>query len=274
MSTEPLPSFENPPVGEVAVSLQFERLERLTSIHLAELWQSFKQDFPVVEEQPPLPQVREELRSGPAAPPLPEIRLSGGMVVPRFVFLDPAGGRLFQVQQDRFVHNWRRQADEPYPRYVELRSAFVERLLAFREFVAGHGVGDILPNQCELTCVNPIAPGVWERHGQLDRVVTVWQNSFSDAFLTEPQDVRFLERHWIRDSRDSVIGRLYIQLDPIYHLPTGEPRLLLQLIARGAPLGAKLNDAMAFLDIAHEWIVRGFTSITQPEMHEVWGREH
>jgi uncharacterized protein (TIGR04255 family) len=253
--------------------LQFETLDRLSNFHLVEFGRSLKPMFPFVEEQPPLAPVREDLRRGPISPPQPEVQLVQGIAVPRYVFIDFDKTRLIQIQQDRFVHNWRRLAEETYPRYRTIRAAFLRRIRSFRRFLTKQGIGDILANQCELTYVNPIPPGAWERHGQLDRVFTTWRNQYSDEFLSEPQDVRFLERHLIEGEAGEPMGRLLISGDPVYHIPSGEPRLLLQLIARGTPKGVSMEDVMAFFDLGHEWIVRGFTSITTTHMHELWGRE-
>jgi len=34
-----------------------------------------------------------------------------------------------------------------------------------------------------------------------------------------------------------------------------------------------VEDAMAFLDVGHEWVVRGFTSVTTTSMQSKWGKE-
>jgi hypothetical protein len=45
------------------------------------------------------------------------------------------------------------------------------------------------------------------------------------------------------------------------------------MIARGKPLSPDVDGALRFLNIGHEWIVRGFTELTTPEMHSKWDRK-
>ena len=50
------------------------------------------------------------------------------------------------------------------------------------------------------------------------------------------------------------------------------PIFVLNLTARGEPLGDGVNGAFAFLELARDWIVKGFDELTRPEMHRVWER--
>jgi hypothetical protein len=54
-STAPLPSFENPPVSEVALGVEYSPLENWRSAHGGLYWAEIKQNYPSTEIQPPLP---------------------------------------------------------------------------------------------------------------------------------------------------------------------------------------------------------------------------
>src|SRR5258708_12433324 len=62
-----LPDFERPPVTEVALSIQFARLPKVTNIHGGLLWSEFRADYPNYEEHPPLAPAFEIFGPNPAA---------------------------------------------------------------------------------------------------------------------------------------------------------------------------------------------------------------
>ncbi|MCH7839452.1 MAG: hypothetical protein IID38_04355, partial [Planctomycetes bacterium] len=56
---KPLPDFSDPPVVEVALSVQFDSLKKLRTPQLGLLWREFRDRFPVTEEHAPLDAVVE-----------------------------------------------------------------------------------------------------------------------------------------------------------------------------------------------------------------------
>lgn len=125
---EDLPDFRKPPLAETVLSLQFEPIAGLTTAHLGLLWQRFREQLPLIEEQPPLPPVVEKF--GPPAPSQVEVTVEEKPPVPRLWFLNQDKTELIQVQADRFIHNWRKiEGLELYPRFVgpireKFRSAY------------------------------------------------------------------------------------------------------------------------------------------------------
>jgi hypothetical protein len=124
-----------------------------------------------------------------------------------------------------------------------------------------------------VTYVNHILPadGIWESHGEAGRAVSLVTAS-PYAFLPVPEDVRGAARFVIADVGGAPVGRLHVLLEPRWFVKDDQPLLLLQLTARGAPLGEDLEGARAFFRLARAWIVNGFVDATTPEMHQVWGR--
>jgi uncharacterized protein (TIGR04255 family) len=271
----PLPDFTNPPVAEVALSLQFETIEGLRTAHLGLLWGEFRATLPKVEEQAPLDTGVEEFDIRPVSAPRVRIEAFDAPPVPRLWFLDESGMELIQVQQDRFINNWRRVGQGvQYPRYHYIRDAFSERLDVFRNFLSREKLGDVVPTQCEITYVNHIdlAEG-HESHGRAESVVTVWKNDYSDGFLPEAEDVGFRARYVIRGAEGEPLGRLHVTNQPAFKKVGEKPIFVLTLTARGKPLGGGLRGAYEFFELGHEWIVRGFASVTTRRMHEMWGRK-
>lgn len=166
-----LPDFENPPVVEVALSLQFESVEGLGVPQIGLLWPVYRDRFPKTREEPPLNPVVERFGAPTVQQTRVELRFVD--VVPsRVLMLSADESQLIQVQRDRFIHNWRAQGG-PYPRYESVRDTFFHELQVFCEFLVREHLGEIVPNQCEVTYVNRVTaePSLWTRHGQLGAIV-------------------------------------------------------------------------------------------------------
>jgi len=74
------------------------------------------------------------------------------------------------------------------------------------------------------------------------------------------------------DETGGALGRLHVGLQPAYTSVDGHPIFVINMTARGKPEPADLEGAFRLFDHEHEWIVRGFTSITTKHMHELWRR--
>lgn len=268
-----LPRYDKPPVSEVVMSIQFEPLVGLTPVHLGRWWTNpRKETYPICEEHPPIEPTMEEFdvpgRAGFS------LTLSASPPTPAVWFLTSGREELLQVQRDRFTRNWtRRSLDESYPSYRTLLPPFQTDFEEFCEFLAANDLETPSITQCELTYINPIHAGeAWERLGQLDQALAPWSGSYSEGFLPEPEDVQLAMRYRIPDSSGSPVGRLVVTVQPGNDSASGRPLYLLSMVARGRPIGVGLDGALAFLNLAHEWIVRSFTTLTTPRMHALWER--
>jgi len=264
------PVFENPPVAEVALSVQFSPLTTMRAAHFGLLWTQFRADFPRTEEQPPLAHFVETF--GKPQSPAIEVQIETTPPMPRCWFLNKPGTELIQVQQDRFIHNWRRLAtDTAYPRYSNLRETFVRNLKAFREFVDQEQLGEIVPDQCELTYIDHIEQfGVWKRHGEIEKVIRLWNPGTGARPPGQPENMRFEVKYIIADAKETPLGRISVQVIPAFRRADSLPIFVMQSIARGSPIGEGTDGVLAFLDLAHEWQIKTFVSMTTEEMHKAW----
>src|SRR6266487_1696539 len=265
-----LPEFDRPPVAEVALGVQFQALPSLRAAHLGLLWERYKRDYPGLEEHPPLEPAIEQFESIPVEPTF-EVRVLDAPPVPRCWFLAPERNRLIQVQQDRFIYNWRSVASAPaYPRYEVLREAFSSYFTIFRKFVEEEEVGKVNINQAEITYVNHLALGAgWNRFGELHKVIRTWSPNYGPGLSGEPENIRLVERHIISGDQGP-FGRLHIAIDPVVSAEQGAA-LLLTLTVRGRPTTDGLNDVLSFLDMGRGLVVKAFTAVTTDEMHKIWG---
>jgi uncharacterized protein (TIGR04255 family) len=278
-SASALPDFEQPPVTEVALAVQFQPLRGLRAIQMGLLAARFRPlGLDRTQEHAPLAPLAPEAPPGslPSGPAL-RLEVEDAPPVPRCWFLNENETMLVQVQPDRFVHNWRRGATaEPYPRYQSLLPSFMEHFGVFQDFVEAEKLGELSPDACELTYVNSLPSGAgWDRPGELGKVLAGVSGQYADSFLTEPEEIRLAERHAIVDEGGAFRGRLHINVRPAWRLPAMKAELMIVLSARGRPAdGSDVATAVReFFDLGHEWIVRGFASMTTPRMHRIWGRK-
>lgn len=271
---QPLPDFENPPVVEVALGIQFDPLTGLQTPQLGLLWQKFRDSYPRIEEHAPLEPIVERFgRKVPSKIGI-ELKMMAKPPVPRCWFLNQAGTELIQVQQDRFIHNWRkRSGEEPYPRYPHVRSGFEADLDKFEQFAAAEGLGPIKPTLCEVLYVNHIESGKgWTRHGELPKILELCRLAYSEGLPPEPEELRMAGSFLIPGVGDEPAGRLRFDIEPGYRRSDEHPAFRLNVMARGRPDGEGIEGVLRFMDKGREWVVRGFTALTSAEMHKVWGR--
>jgi uncharacterized protein (TIGR04255 family) len=264
-----LPDFAQPPVVEVALGVQFDPVSRLDGPAIARFWfEEVRDQFPDWMEAPALPSAIEWF--GIPAQPRMTFRLGQGAIANRAVFQDASKTGLVQLQQDRFVRNWRKiGTGDSYPRYETIRESFLSGVSQLRRFLARHELGDLAPNQCEVTYVNHVPVGEVGKLGQVSSVLAPWSGRFSDTWLSAPETVEVATHHQIVVN-GAPVGRLHVSLQPGY--VGSDAVFVLTLTARGRPSGTSDSDVVEFLDLGREQIVRGFTSVTSSEMHAKWGR--
>jgi uncharacterized protein (TIGR04255 family) len=269
MAAKTLPSFKQPPITEVALSIQFEALPGLRAIHLGAIWDIFgRTEFPRTEEQPPLPPQSERVGASHGFFP-PQISILNVPPLPRYFFISSNGSEVIQIQQDRFGYNWRkREEEDEYPRFGAIEAKFQEYAGRFVSFIQEHGLGDARITQAEVTYVNLIrTEGV---PGKVEKVVSVFSGDYTDHFLHDPEEVHLALKYPITRN-GQFCGRLYVDVRPTASLEDGAA-LNMVLSARGKPDGNDIKAAQGFFEVAHEQIVSGFASITSKQMHLIWGR--
>lgn len=269
-----LPEFDNPPVVEVASSIQFKAIEGLDTTRLARLWAVYRERYPRTEQQPPISHEIETFDL--PTPPRMTFKIQPALARLRWWFMNDEGTRLLQIQHDRFALNWRKleREEEKYPHYKQLRGQLLEEFGHFDEFLRGEGLSSPVPDQVELTYVNHIPAG--QPGGPREpaaRFTTLWGGEPVKSLLPAAEELNFATRYVMYDDAGKPLGRLHIQLESSYKVADNSPVFGLQLMGRGAPEGDGLAGAFKFLDRAHRWIVQSFADITTPEMHKLWKRK-
>lgn len=266
-----LPDFENPPLTEVAISVQFNSLTQLQAPQIGLLWSKYRDRFPNTEQHKPLDPLIESFEQ-PAQPKI-HFEISTVPPVPRCWFLNERGSELIQIQLNRFTRNWRKvETSDEYPRYHHVREQFAIDLANFCNFLESEGIGEFQPTQCEVSYINNIEQSDdWNNHSQLDKVLAMWNPGKVGNLLSNLESGRVATQHVVRSSDGDPIARLHISTQPAYSAADNQPIFVMNITARGAPFEQSIQGVLAFIDKGRELIVRGFKSVTTPEMHKVWG---
>jgi uncharacterized protein (TIGR04255 family) len=273
-----LPEYKKPPVVEVALSMQFERLSAMRTHHIGLLWEKYRERFPVIEEHPLLEPDIELFTKQYEGRPRLFVRFSNTPEFPRCWFLNNERTRLIQVQSDRFIYNWRKiEGDEEYPRYEDVRKCFETEFGIFSEFLSKETLGEIKPNQCDVTYVNtiPAENGIVD-HSKIAGIIKTISFDYGgdkDLLPLPMEDAEMHVRYVIMGSQNEPAGRLHISIEPLFTSKEGQPVFILKLTARGKPEPADFNGVLEFLDQGRENIVKAFTAWTTSQMHQKWERK-
>jgi uncharacterized protein (TIGR04255 family) len=265
-----LPDFDNPPVVETVLSAQFERLAAMRSVHFGAFWQRVKDEFPNTGEQPALPSVLEQ-----ATEVLQPVQLRfeplETLPLPRLWLLNSRGSEMMQIQNDRFIKNWRKAApDAEYPHYTPvIKPAFDRDFKRFQTFVADENLGAIKVTQCEVTYVSHIVAGEgWSKRDEIEKIFTFWKQPAAEPYPGRAEDFACHARFPILGPNKEWIGRLHVDVQSGVSVSDNKPMYALNLTARGM-----YGSGVEFFDIGRRCIVKSFKHLTTQHMHEIWGKK-
>ena len=181
------------------------------------------------------------------------------------------GHHVVQIQKNALFANWLRTGDDvAYRPYLERRQEFSQQLSQVEKFFREEGIGQLEPTTWSVTYINHIEyEGLHELGPAVARTLTVWANQSSDNWLPAPDQVVLDFAFPLPDN----MGRLNVNLKPAVVLNNRREVLRLDLTARGQLKTKDVASALAGIDLGHEWVVRGFASLTRPEMHRAWEKK-
>ncbi|MCL5046696.1 MAG: TIGR04255 family protein [Actinobacteria bacterium] len=271
---KPMPSFKKPPVMEVVCGVQFKELSRLSAAHLGRYWAQIIDDFPNVQDAPPLPVILDRSDEAPGDSTKMEVEVSSLPPLRRVFFIDKSDTRVIQLQENRFHYNWRRQNEsDVYPRYEPVFESFSKRWAEFERFTNNFNLGELKPIQYELTYINHFLEGeLWVNTLDLRDIMPTFcwrQQTSNDAFLPVPDGVGWV----LRFPHKACQGHLHMALKQGKRTTDSKRLFILDLTVRGKPSSLGRDAMKEWFDSAREWIVRGFTDITSGDAHKIWERE-
>ncbi|PJA78298.1 MAG: hypothetical protein CO149_04795 [Nitrospirae bacterium CG_4_9_14_3_um_filter_51_5] len=266
-----LPLFNDPPVIETVLGVQFSPLSEFSIQHFGLFWSKIRKEYPNCSPQLPLPLVIENFEEKGATKPPATINLIEDLSYLRAWFINKSQTRLIQIQKDRFLYNWRKTVEsDTYPQYDNIQPKFKDEWEKFCDFLKEEKIGTPNLMQCEVTYVNhlEIEKG-WNTFGEFSKVFSNWSEKFSGDFLNTPETITCNMAFTIPGKK----GRLHISICPAIRMSDGKKIFNVELTARGKPNTSDVNAILEWFDIGHEWIVKGFTDLTTDHMHQIWRRE-
>jgi len=262
-----LVDFENPPVVEVALGIQFEEPVTSDGRTLGRFWPTVREDYPRLEQQPGLPPQSEEF--GPPAPP--SFEFLTGPPPARHWLLNEPGDWLIQLQPDRIMLNWRRVSEgHEYPRYEALRPLLRTHLDTLLGLPDGPNADQAKPDWVDVTYVNQVVSGSASEYPSLSSILTLISDS-PDS-LPPIEHSTFTQQHVVRNG-DEPVGRLHITAQPGIRNADRKPLYTITLVARLKVSEPTLDGAFTALDGGRALVVETFRDITEPSMHAEWGIE-
>jgi uncharacterized protein (TIGR04255 family) len=265
-----LPDFDEPPVVETALGVEFAPLEKWAIPHFGLFWHEIRSEYPRFEVQPPLVSQIEKFGKEARQPQIVKFEILSQPPV-RCWFIDKSERRLLQVQNDRFIHNWRKVGSaETYPHYETIRPIFEREWSRFCRFLESNDLGTPEVRQCEITYVNHLERGKgWQTFADLADVISCWSQMPTDASLAAREAIDLTARYLMPNNQ----GRLYIQLQSVIRHADAKEILQLTLTARARPATSDITDVLTCLDLGREWVVQSFVDFTTTKMHELWKRK-
>jgi uncharacterized protein (TIGR04255 family) len=254
-----LPDYVQPPLVEVALGVMFRPLAALNFAGLADLRTRWSDDYPVTQQQPPLPP--SSIVGQGAFPMVVEV----GAPPIRVWLLNESQDRLVQVQQDRLVANWRAtDGAGGYPRYETLRRDFEARWDDFQQFLLERVPGGARPLTVEVTYINVIEP-LSAQPVAISDVLRAHQPISSHLDAPVQSNVAYAFDLAAIDGYPS-----QVTLSAAPDTSRSPSPLILQISANAA--AAEGKQLFEVLDTAHEHVVRLFDEVTTEPMRNRWGR--
>ena len=272
-----LPQWERPPLDEVAISVQFNDIPGLKTVHYGLLAERLRK-FGLIhhEDKAPIP-ASFEVFGKRIAPIQLQLQAVEAPLLPRVWYMSEDKHRLVQVQPDKFVYNWRKvEGAGEYPRFDGVvLPEFLERCQAFEAFVKEQRLPALALNQCELSYFNVIEVAEGETfHDAFARVFRFWSDqnvaALNDGASFEKDSGNIVLTHVLRAADGSPLARIHTNITAAERQTQRVIRLA--LIFRGPWTNAIDISLMEFFAQGREAIVRLFDTMIADQMHTAWGR--
>jgi uncharacterized protein (TIGR04255 family) len=257
------PDFENPPVTEVVCGITFEALKGFNAQHFGLFWQKLRSEYPLCQNVLPLGFLPARAEAEDEFP----------FPLPRIWFISKDRTTVIQLQNNKFLCNWRKMEEEKsYPRYNSIIKSFKRNLNIFQDFIKEENLGELKLTEYELSYINHISQGAgWHSIDQIKSLLPdlCWR-THEERFLPSPSRLAWTLSFPLPESK----GQLNVKLNQGMRKKDNVPILILDLTARGAVTKNSLESLWESFDVAHKWIVFGFTDLTSWEVQEsIWKRQ-
>ena len=232
-------------------------------------WDHVRAEFPTVRT---VPRIQTPIETpGTPLPPQP-IQFAPDPIPLARTWLETSDRKLLiQIQDDRYLHNWRRgqQPYAPYPHFEELLDRFVARWNEYSQFLQSHlSLPPPSIIQVEVSYINwfvDLAPEDFLRPAAAAHVDV-------PGVSPMPHGQSWTAFYHVMDGNQP-IGRLYVQgLPATRNEPPEGPGMQFALTVRIPCAGQPESEIPQHLLRARSAIVRSFDELTTATAHSNWGR--
>lgn len=248
--------FQNPPIIEVVFQVMFPTIEGFGSPHFGLFWASIRDEFPTVQSAPRLgPVIIQQVQNA-----FPENRLW---------LIHKSSETVIQLQDDRFIFNWRLSgSDHTYPGYESLYPEFHRYLQQFCDFVDSENVPIESFTGFELHYVNHIylnkSARNWEDAG---KVLTPFNQPGVGRKSFPLTSLRFHTVSEIPGSGDS----LTVTIDSRTHNITKKELLNFEIRVSGNREQMHIESMDGEFSTAHDQTLDVFLKLSTPKIRREWG---
>lgn len=261
------PTYNNPPVVEFVLGVQFSPLTKLVSGHYGLFWKELGADWQKPEDAQPINE-QFELFDRPkwSHPAGVQFRLGKGVPTDRFILHHRDQNRLIQVQPTRFHLNWR-TSGELKPSYKDLISEFEVVFAQFEDFVRSNDLGELELNQWEITYIDSF-PQVdyWQTPADWSQFLP---GLFGNLFTSPGLVLENRAAQWSFEIQPKR-GRVHIAAQVGRWRDQQNDSLLVDTTARG-PIGkGGVTTLREGLDLGHDVSVQSFLAMTSNDIKRRW----
>jgi uncharacterized protein (TIGR04255 family) len=278
-----LPSYQRPPLVEVAISVRFSCQGDINIAHLGAFWSKVSTRFPRVASTQPIV-TRGDDAGAKWTPPSIRFALSNTPDCRLQMICPDDEAWMWQVQSDRLVVNWRKQPDKQYPRYRTTADQLREAWKQWVRFLSDHGI-QASAIGWEVTYVNEIPSGLGELWSSPEDLPEVLPGLFGGPFRAEKGlKLAGLHGEWVWDHHNPK-ARLIV--NPVPARRKDQDVLMLNLTASGltekgpsqaeeeadesgTSLPKSVNDG---LNLGHRLIVNTFDTLGSIQAKAHWERQ-
>jgi uncharacterized protein (TIGR04255 family) len=258
-----LPDYRNPPIDEVVLGVQFLPIPNFQDVHVGLYWQKVRDTYPRTETQPRL--------EGPIETPGPPqanavISIPFGVTQARTWLISEADDYLIQIQNTRFIQNWRRRQAQ-YPHFEAILALFEDHYTKFRELLTTEGLQEPVVQQIEVSYIN------WITGLPMSKFLKPGTSAeiHIDGRPHDPEDQNWGARYRL-DASTEIVERLHVVCQaatrPVLEMETGNVFQLVYHAARAD--GLATDEVLRLMPKGRDIIVSTFDELTTADAHAAW----
>lgn len=269
--TQPTPSFANPPIWEVVISVMTHS-GIMSEYDVKGFHTLIADQYPNIEMQPPIENLDPLPRIGPM--PIQAVSLVNSGIERRWWFRDASDELIVQVQSNLISLNWRRRLSQPgmpssYPGFDVQMDRYKELVTIIRKWHESSGRNMPEPISGELIYDNLIVTDVSDKPTKLADFLTFVNSNSSDPLKAGWQCSWLEEVAGAIDVEKTTLGVNIASAGITYQNETAPVGVIKLLFVSRSPLSTWEN-AFAFFEAAHANTYNRFTALTTDTARAKW----